>query len=289
MPELCVVPGQTRKAIGYGLVHWPLEVRLCIAGFLAWRELVADALLCRSWHKLEAEDALWQVYFRSVWPRLARRKDARTDSRSPWRVLFRARWGQSGRAEDALEEDWLDFNAAQDLQAADAKLLGTSVVSSIRHKANADEELQQALRRCMEALKAKGVNVPSEQDKQHSCTSCCRYHRLPVKGDVFVCQVSGKIHRCSSCVPCHECVLSIDEAFLVCPASGRCFQKTSDASEEAAEAASANDWDPELSMTQQFGRWFEQGYFMSEEQAKDFFGMRSRGSSRRIRGTQCHA
>eukprot|EP00439_Symbiodinium_sp_Y106_P075469 s3129_g14.t7 len=243
---------------------WPVEVRLCVASFLPWTELVADSCLCHSWRILEMEDTLWQVYFASIWPRMARRKKAAADDQGlPWRALFRAQWSKGGnRQEDALEEDWLDFSAAQGLEAR---------VASQRPPVLAwPEKLQRATQRCREDLQRQNVKVPAEPDASHTCTQHCRFHPLLLEdADAFLCEESGALHVCEN-VPCSCCVAS-SEGFLVCPVSGRCFPKNSTVNEEMMDAPVSYDWDPDLSAAQQVGRWFEQGYFMSEEQALKVF------------------
>jgi len=264
----------TFEAIGMGLVHWPIEVRLCIASCLVWQEFVVFSRLCWAWRRLDRHDALWQVYFHHVWPRLARRRDAHSQRGLPWRTYFRTRWAEANRSEDALEEDWLDFSAAQDLTHRLEDVSGAVGCADLSQDEHHRLQLNLALRRCVEDLQVHGIRVPVEPDHAHLCSAQCRFHRLLEGQDAFVCETSGLTHSCRFGVPCDLCVLSNDDHFLVCPVSGRCFVRTNDATGEAAQAATAeaaNDWDPGLSMTQQFGRWFEQGYSMTEEQARDFF------------------
>ncbi|CAJ1375381.1 unnamed protein product [Effrenium voratum] len=251
------------------LVRWPQEVRLCVASFLPWSEIVAYSLLCRAWRALELEDTLWQVYFAATWPRLAERREAVPDGYpQPWRVLFRAQWAKGNHTEDALEEDWLDFRAAQGLKSKP-----TDSSTGSRHL-----KIQEALQQCREDLQQVGLRVPAEADANHTCDRLCRFHRLHLEGDAFLCEVSGVLHQCAPSTPCASCVPSADDCFLVCPVSGRCFPKVNTVNEEATEAVPCHDWDPELSAAQQVGRWFEQGYFMSEEQARSAFGLGGRCS-----------
>ncbi|CAE7687497.1 unnamed protein product [Symbiodinium pilosum] len=262
---------------------WSVEVRLCIASFLPWTELVADSLLCRSWRALEMEDTLWQAYFASTWPRMARRKKASADDRLPWRALFRAQWSTGNRREDALEEDWLDFSAAQGLFEEAKPSTSRSWPRSLAR--NPPEKLRRSMQICREDLfRRQGLTVPAEPDTSHCCTKHCRFHRLQFEeADAFLCEASGALHVCES-VPCACCVASADD-FLVCPVSGRCFPKNSTVNEEAADAPISYEWDPGLSAAQQVGRWFEQGYFMSEEQALAFFDGRSSAGRRLKRQT----
>ncbi|CAK9020319.1 unnamed protein product [Durusdinium trenchii] len=244
------------------LVRWPLEVRLGVASFLLWSELVAYSLLCRAWRLLELEDTLWQVYFSTTWPRLAQRWEAIFgDFSQPWRVLFRAQWARGNHTEDALEEDWLDFNAVQKLKPPPDAL------------STFESNLQQAICDCRKDLFQQGLRVPIQADAQHTCNSNCRLHRLNFEnGDMFLCEASGNLHQCLQNIPCAGCVASPDDCFLVCPVSGRCFPKSSTVNEEGPDTR--HEWDPELSAAQQVGRWFEQGYFMSDEQAAASFGGR---------------
>jgi len=255
---------------GVELVHWPIEVRLCVATFLPWRELVRDSTLCRAWRSLERQDLLWQAYFGITWPRLARRKAARVAALNepPWRVLFRERWAEANRSEDALEEDWLDFGAAQDL---------------VETRPLPESGVQCAVRRCKEdLLRLYSISVPAIANPSHVCSPGCRFHRVPWAGDVFLCEMGGGVHMCDPGVPCDWAVQSHEDAFLVCPVSGRCFPKTTDAADEVAEAGPTNDWDPDLSAAQQVGVWFEQGYSMSEDQARDFFGNDGQAANRSL-------
>eukprot|EP00931_Biecheleriopsis_adriatica_P043711 TRINITY_DN24977_c0_g1_i1.p1 TRINITY_DN24977_c0_g1~~TRINITY_DN24977_c0_g1_i1.p1 ORF type:complete len:351 (+),score=73.86 TRINITY_DN24977_c0_g1_i1:70-1122(+) len=279
-------------AFGHWLVHWPVEVRLCVATFLSWQELINFSLLCRAWKVLELEDALWEVYFSTTWPRLARRRKASADGSIPWRELFRARWCRGSRAEDALEEDWLDFSAAEGLEAkASEALRPTAAQGAVLAERAAAADLRRAMRRCREELfRRQGLLVPDKADSTHVCSQQCRFHRLSLEngGDAFICEVSGALHQCVQGVPCASCVVSADDFFLVCPVSGRCFPKNNTVNEEAADSVACHDWDPELSATQQVGRWFEQGYSMSEDQARAFFGgsrAGSGGGGRRLRRT----
>lgn len=255
------------KTIGYGLVHWPVEVRFCVASFISWREFVANSLMCLVWRGMELQDALWQLHFGNVWPRVSRRRVANQGSSLPWRSLFRVHWVAGSRTEDPSEEDWLDFEAS-----------ASSPVRNEEGEAAAQQQLQDALRACREELlKTRGIRVPSEVDEAHVCGRSCTYHRLPVAKDVFVCESSGAVHRCRHREPCLTCVRSDDDCFLVCPASGRCFVKpiAFEAEDEVAEGCAANEtWDLELGPTAQHGQWFEQGYNMSEDQAQaSFFGI----------------
>lgn len=261
------------KSIGYGLVHWPVEVRFCVASFISWREFVATSLMCLVWRGMELQDALWQLHFGNVWPRVSRRRMANQGSGLPWRALFRAHWVAGSRTEDPSEEDWLDFDAALDLEAG-----ASSPVRNEESTAAAQQELQDALRVCKkELLETQGIQVPSEVDEGHVCGSSCTYHRLPIAKDIFVCESSSAVHRCRQREPCLTCVRSDDDCFLVCPASGRCFLKpiAFEAEDETAEGCAATDcWDLELGPTAQHSQWFEQGYNMSEDQAQaSFFGI----------------
>ncbi|CAE8606794.1 unnamed protein product [Polarella glacialis] len=301
------------KANTAHLMHWPVEVRLCIASFLPWKELMGDTLLCKSWKALDLQDALWKVFFISTWPRLARRREAGADGAVPWRALFRARWARADRKEDSLEEDWLDFSAAQGLEACRGprdetrRAAPVLAIQEASAKRAAAAELERAVRRCREELmRSQGLQVPVEADAQHQCRHVepgCRFHRLGIDAhgsglDCFLCEVSGTLHMCKS-VPCGCCVRSADGCFLVCPVSGRCFPKDNSVNEEADESGrllgaevTSHNWDPELSAAQQIGRWFEQGYSMSEDQAHDFFGGKmdgGGGSGRRHRRRACIA
>lgn len=265
-----------RELIGHGLVYWPLEVRLCIATFLKWAELARDAVLCRAWRQMAEQDTLWKSYYQLTWPRLARREEVNAvKHRAGWRARFQEKWKEADRAEDALEEDWLDLAAAQDLRPKPPRGQG-----DLTEQEKVDRRVRQALQRCRELLQCSGVSVPADPGAGHICHKQCVHHRLFHGLDAFLCQTSGALHRCSLEVPCPGCLSSGDDCFLVCPVSGRCYAKVIDASEErqADESAQAcerkggqHDWDPGSSMAQQFGVWFEQGYSMSEEQAKDFF------------------
>lgn len=273
------------KAEICSFVHWPVEVRLCLAGFLEWNEFVSHSLLCQSWRLLDVQDALWQVYFSCTWPRLARRKEASSGQALPWRALFRAHWASGDRCEDALEEDWLDFSAsfaADDLgRQKRRKAEATPSNEGPLQSSCEASSLKLAAERCRKELAEQGLQVPgSPADSSHVCSSRCRFHRLAWQGDAFLCEASGSIHHCQQNHPCSDCVASSDECFLVCPVSGRCFPMNSGIEEEVSEPVICNDWDPELSVSQQIGRWFEQGYSMSEEQAQDFFGG---GNSRRVK------
>mmetsp|Transcript_35810 Transcript_35810/g.83296 ORF Transcript_35810/g.83296 Transcript_35810/m.83296 type:complete len:349 (-) Transcript_35810:166-1212(-) len=269
------------KDLGYGLVCWPVEVRIGVASFLPWQELIKDSILCQSWYLLEKEDVLWQVYFQNTWPRFSRRREAHQEGNLPWRSLFRNRWAKNTHAEDALEEDWLDFSAAQDL-------LSDNAVSKSRSPTvpgPSASELQHALRRCREdLLRTRGIVVPTEASENHVCSRQCRFHRVAVAGDVFLCESSGGLHRCRDGQPCDLCVSNDDDCYLVCPVSGRCFYQLKADVEAEHQAPEMPAWDPELSMTEQYGRWFEQGYFMSEEQARALFGHRE---GRRARHLGC--
>mmetsp|Transcript_138179 Transcript_138179/g.240398 ORF Transcript_138179/g.240398 Transcript_138179/m.240398 type:complete len:324 (-) Transcript_138179:119-1090(-) len=249
---------------------WPEEVRLCVAGFLPWQELVHNTRLSSAWRALEQEDAIWQVYFNAVWPRLARRKVAENEKSLAWRELFRIRWAEARRNEDAIEEDWLDFNAAQDLTAKPQPAHPQSLKTDTCH----------AIRRYKEdLLRLHGIIVPAVPDPEKSCIPNCRYRRVPTDGDVFVCLKCGKEHICQRGIACEGSLATSEDCFLVCPVSGHCYVKPDNhVAEEAADTVT-NDWDPDLSISQQHGRWFEQGYYMSEDQARHFFRSESRSLS----------
>jgi len=287
--------GVFAKSLGYGLVHWPLEVRILVVSFLPWQELLRDSRLCWAWRKMELEDVLWQVFFQTTWPRWTRRREANEEEAGmPWRSLFRTRWVKCKHTEDALEEDWLDFSAAQDLSSGSSPS-GPSAAAIAAAAASEPTagELQRSLRRCREDLRrAAGVAVPAEVDRGHFCSRKCKFHRLDVGGDFFLCEGSGALHRCRESEPCDLCVNDDDHSYLVCPVSGRCFHQlaanSAEAEQQGGESAGAPAWDPELSMTEQHGRWFEQGYFMSEDQAKLLFGLGGR-QRRSTRHPACRA
>ncbi|CAK0836661.1 unnamed protein product [Prorocentrum cordatum] len=256
--------------LGRGLVLWPVEVRLCVASFLPWREFVADTLICRSWRDLGRDDVVWQAHFRATWPRLARRWAAGPGDRAPrWRSLFRERWAAGHRGEDALEEDWLDFSVAEASGAEGCSRTAAEAAAALDRELG----LQQAVRRCREELlRSRGVRVPAEAVLDHCCTKLCVFHRVGVEGDAFLCQGSGRLHVCCEGEPCDACMGSNEEFFLVCPASGRCWPRPLQPADGKEEGPEQQDWDPELSAAQQHGLWFELGYGMSDAQADDFFG-----------------
>lgn len=258
--------------LGQGLVHWPLEIRRGIAGYLPWRELVADVRLCKAWLSLGQDRPLWWMFFAATWPQHARRQFER-DSRGSqdWPQLFRKRLHLGGKDGDVTEEDWLDFYAAQEIvrarevaQAAKRPRVGPSSAEL------ASRGLQRDLKECREeVLQTKGVRVPDEADGRHLCSRFCCFHKLPSRGDTFLCESSGQLHQCHMGEPCHMCVLSEDECYLVCPASGLTFQTMNLVDDEAVDEAHA--WDPAMSDGQQYRSWLEIGYGMSEEQASTFF------------------
>mmetsp|Transcript_40852 Transcript_40852/g.73783 ORF Transcript_40852/g.73783 Transcript_40852/m.73783 type:complete len:369 (-) Transcript_40852:245-1351(-) len=280
------------------LAEWPVEVRLCVAATLPWQEFMHHfSLLCRSWAALSKEESLWEAFFQSMWPRLSRRQDLKGNgtvqrrmpvsivqgSSSTWKTRFMSRWSvKENRREDSLAEDWLDFDAARDMgDEGHSDGIGPSV---------AELTLQVAVQRCREdLLQRRGIVVPLAPDETHTCTRHCRWHRVAAAGEAFLCEASGALHLCRPGKACDFSVPSHDESFLVCPLSGHCVPWTGNLIEEVAEAVVAEgalsgsrpvadceaaerfDWDPELGASTQMGRWFEQGYGMSEEHAKDFF------------------
>lgn len=267
----------SQSAIGHGLVHWPVEVRLCVASFLHWQEFVhAGAGLCKPWQALQAEDTLWQVYFQVTWPRYARRRDAKssTHASTPWCALFRSRWAEAHRGEDALEEDWLDFDAALDNEKLAATIPGPSA---------AELDLEVAVRCCRADLsRRRGVTIPVDPDPAHVCSSSCRFSRLNVRAEAFLCETSGAVHICRPDVACDGSVVSDDGCFFVCPVSGHCVNKNDNFISGPAPEAT-NDWDPELGASAQIHRWFQLGYDMTEDQARDFFDGRRDASCLRCR------
>jgi len=268
---------------------FPPEVRLCVATFLPWQEVVAGSLLSRSWRSLELQDVLWKSYFCRCWPRLAQRQLG-TAGPSPWRALFKARWASKHRHEDALEEDWLDFRAAQDLTPNRCRFASPSTSTGThRSLIVSAAELREALKRCREELEVRGCCVPQEV-VGHACSAACRFHRLETSFDAYLCEGSGALHACRPDEPCDFCVPTADESFLVCPVSGRCFEKPHEPCEEAMEsviAQQAQAWDLEHGSTQLFESWFEAGYSMTEEQAKDYFGLERASATRSRLGTEC--
>jgi hypothetical protein len=255
--------------------EWPVEVKIAVAAFLPWREVARHAQISIAWRGLEQSESLWEKYFRIEWPRLYHRKAfAATRERLSWRTLFRQRWAQGYRNEDAEEEHWNDLSAALDLcNGSKAKVTVKSV--------SEEQQIHHAVRRFKEdLLRLHGLNVPpstSELGGNALCVPKCKYRAVPIDGQLerrlFVCELCADVHICRLGTPCDGALLSHDNAFLVCSVSGLCFANLSHRVEDDADApAVVNDWDPELSAAQQHGRWFEQGYFMSEEQADDYFG-----------------
>lgn len=250
--------------------HWISEVGLDIALFLPWYDLVQCARLSCVWRNLEKEESLWEAHFYAKWPRLARRTHVKTDQVVPWRMLFRFNWSKADRAADALEEDWLDFTAARELQSQSTE--ETAEVSSL------ELTVQHASQRCAEELSQfHGIQIPTEPDWGHTCTATCRYHRLHLDGDAFICEASGLVHVCR---PHHACDISLatNDGFLVCPVSGHCVPKPHKPVVDAVPEV-WNDWEPDLGGAQQFAYWFETGYHMSEDQARKLFNERSMGKT----------
>mmetsp|Transcript_3227 Transcript_3227/g.8063 ORF Transcript_3227/g.8063 Transcript_3227/m.8063 type:complete len:301 (+) Transcript_3227:100-1002(+) len=256
--------------LGQGLVNWPMEIRRGIAGYLPWRDVLADACLCRSWWSLEQDIPLWWVHFLATWPMHARRQVARVSGQQDWRQLFRDRWLRGDRDGDATAEDWLDFYAAQEaVKGREVTAVGASgKARSLENVGSRD--LQLSLQRCRaEVVRAHGIHLPEQVDTKHLCNGDCRFHRLPDVGDAFVCEGTGVLHQCRKGEPCHICVVSPDDCFLVCPASGITYDRPNYIDEEAPDEVDV--WDPANSESQQIARWFEHGYGMSEEQADTFF------------------
>lgn len=274
--KIKVVPSCATLSSHGALAGWPIEVRLSIAVFVPWSELVRHTLLCRAMWVLEKEDVLWRLYFELEWPRLAQRKVAGTDQAISWRSLFRSRWGEANRGEDAVAEDWLDFSAAQ--------ALGSPMLPAVSGPASggssAPEGLQHAIVRCKEDLeRLYGIHVP--RVVQGACERACRYRKVPIDGAAYVCEQCGRTHVCNPSIPCEGSMQNGDN-FLVCPVSGTCWREAVENVDDQQEAG--HDWDPELSAAQQHGIWFEQGYNMSEDQATSFFGARlSQGCSQAAR------
>lgn len=256
--------------LGHGLLTWPVEIRRGIATYLAWHEVLLAALLCRAWRSLEQDVTLWWAHFVLMWPKHAARQVERVKGPQDWRLLFRTRWRRGHRDGDATQEDWLDFYAAREASAGNS---GRRSAEQAAAAAAATERearlLQLALEQCRgEVLKSCGVAVPLEPDPRHTCSSRCRFHKLPDSGDAFVCEASGVLHQCRRGEACQMCVVSVDECFLVCPASGMSYERLNYINEVPDEV---DVWDPAIGESEQLARWFEQGYGMSEEQARQFF------------------
>jgi len=262
-------PAGAWPVLGRGLAGaWPAEIRLGVAGFLPWRELVlAQSRLCRAWQYLEQDVTLWWPHFRVTWPRHSIRQAERVKGPQDWRQLFRTRWLRGDRDGDATHEDWLDLYAAQEVvRSREGGPLGGDVPAGVSDQ----RDVRKALERCRaEVLRAHGVDVPAEADGRHVCTKHCRFHKLPDCGDTFVCESSGVLHRCGRTEPCHICIVAPDNGSLVCPVSGKSYELLNYINEAVPDEVDV--WDPAIGESEQMARWFEQGYNMSEEQALDFF------------------
>lgn len=264
---------QAWPLIGQGLVHWPMEIRRGIASYLPWRELVAaGVLLCRSWRFLGQDVPLWRVFFVATWPNHARRQEERARGKQDWFQLFRERWEKGGTDFDVTEEDWLDFYAAQEIiKAREVEKKAKNPRSGPSSEELASRALQRDLKRCRDELREKrGVHVPYEADGHHLCSRFCSFHKLPNSGDTYVCEASGHLHQCLKSSPCHMCVVSEDECFLVCPASGLSYPRVNFQHEEVPDEEDPV-WDPAMTEGQQMRSWLEHGYGMSEDQASNFF------------------
>lgn len=281
-----------------GPADWPMEVKSAVAAFLPWRELSRHIKISHGWRSLELSEALWKEYFRIQWPRLFHRKAAAHPKDGlPWRALFRQRWAEPDRHEDALKEDWNDFSAAWDLWKGSS--LKTSVANGSSQKSLPEEQqIQHAIQRFKDDhLRLHGRKVPSSPSEPGAAEQCtregkCRHLPVPIPGKLdgllFVCERCADVHLCRLTGACDGAVLSDNNEFLVCTVSGRCSdpgRALDITTEDCAEGGAAyNEWDPELSAAQQHARWFEQGYFMSEEQADEYFdGVSSRKQRQRGR------
>jgi hypothetical protein len=279
-PCIRSLPTPEDQVSGHSPTEWPEEVKIVVVACLPWREVAKHAQISRAWRSLEQCESLWEKYVRIEWPRLFHRKvSVATSERRSWRMLFRQRWAQGYRSEDAEEEHWKDLNAALDLcTGAKAKKV---LVKSLSE----EQQVQHALRRFKEdRLRLNGVEVGGKE----RCVPECEYCAVPIDGELalrlFVCERCADVHICRPRTPCEGATLSMDSAYLVCSVSGICCANHIRMEEETDVAVAVNDWDPELSVAQQHGRWFEQGYFMSEEQADEFFGDRD---CRKARSSGC--
>lgn len=254
--------------LGTGTLYWPVEIRRGIAGYLPWREIIADARVCKTWRALAQDTPLWWTLFRLTWPLHALRQAARAAGPQDWPELFRSRWQRGEVDGDGDAEDWLDLFATQPSNS-------TCEAAGSDHLVNDPDRLQQALKSFRAALlQTRGICMPEGCDGAHWCDSGCCFHKLPDATDAFVCESSGVVHQCSRGRPCGMCVVSSDGCFLVCPASGMSYERLNYIDEEAAEDVEV--WDPGISELEQVSRWFEEGYNMSEEQATAAFGSRDR-------------
>lgn len=267
----------------YWLAQWAPDLMLRVSQFFTWKQFVRLSVLCRSLKMLELQESSWQLFFQMAWPRLAKRRLVTKDV--PWRALFQAQWLYGGCEGDEHEENWLDCNAAHNLQLKikEPERRHQTMLVAKRKAA----ELQQCIYACSMALKDKGIHVPAEADPDHICDKRCKFHRLmehasDVSDDCFLCETSGALHQCLEGIPCRHCVISADGCFDICIVSGRCFPRENMVHvEDERDPEPTYTWDPDLSEAQQVGRWFEQGYHMSEEDASDFFGDTSRNRKRR--------
>lgn len=274
----------TAAGISPGVSDWPVEVKSAIASFLPWRELPRWARISQSWRLLENSDTVWKEYFRIEWPRLFhRRTAAHPHGGVQWGVLFRKRWAEPNRHEDAEQEDWNDFTAALDLWKGSGSLEQGLSKGSVDSALPEERQIHFAVIRFKEDhLRLHGVSVPALPLERGAAKHCaqrrtkCRHRPVPIAGKldgcIFVCECCAEVHVCRPMVPCEGAEVSGNNEFLVCPVSGICSDPVHIlpiVQEEGAEAA--HDWDPNLSSAQQHGRWFEQGYFMDDDEADEFF------------------
>jgi len=290
------IAGPDVQSLAIGPADWAVEVKSAVVTFLPWRELPGVARISQSWRSLEQSETLWKEYFRIQWPRLFCRKAAsHPQGAVGWRVLFRQRWAEPNHNEDDEEEHWNDFSAALDIW----KTSGTQKKMPLETPEKTLPEHQQiehAVDRFKEDhLRLRSICIPACPVEKGTSEHCaqkhgkCRHRVVPIAGKLdgclFVCERCADVHVCRRDEPCDGAVLTSANEFLVCTVSGRCFDPSRHCwAEDPAEAVATHDWDPDLSAAQQHGRWFEQGYFMDEDQADEFFdGGSGRKQRQRLR------
>lgn len=280
-PDSEAGPASTQGG-AFGPADWPIEVKSAVAAFLPWRELPRGARISQSWRVLERSDPLWKEFFRIQWPRSFHRKAAaHPQGGVPWRALFRQRWAEPNRNEDAEEEDWNDFSAALDLWKDSGPLDRSLAMQPLVKTLSEEQQVRHAVNRFKEdRLRLHSIDVPAAPIERGAAAHCaqqhlkCRHQPVPIDGKLdgclFVCERCADVHICRPLVPCDGAVLSGNNEHFVCTVSGNCSD-SGIREDRGGDSVAVHDWDPDLSASQQHARWFEQGYFMDEEQADDYF------------------
>ncbi|KAK9803959.1 hypothetical protein WJX72_008184 [[Myrmecia] bisecta] len=250
----------------------PDEVLLRVLSFLPADDLTSCAQSCRYFQRTAADDILWRRLFYARWGRL------------PGKRSLVNRWGrppgEGGKSSDAphswkayyMEKDGIEMSEVEQKVPAFLREYYLQMTAAKRSKclgrAHSDD-MMFGTSRVADAIaswrRQHGFDV-SKAPAAHGCPGRCSFRQLGPSA--FVCERTGWAHVCDDA--CRERIVDEATDMLVCPISGRCFERMMTEWEEEAHTRTkgedrADEGAEDCSMSGRLGEAYVAGYNCTNE------------------------